>query len=157
MAAYHLTTGAPNHKLLAQVLEDIYKKHGYYKEGLLSITKTGKAGVEEIQAMMSNYRDNPPRKLGGFPVTMMKDYAVSKSYDFDNNTNTVINLPTSNVLQFFTADGSKVTVRPSGTEPKIKFYFSVTTPVRKRAKISDEEARLDEKIELLKKEMTLLS
>lgn len=153
MAAYHLATGAPNHKLLAQVLEDIYKKHGYYKEDLLSITKTGKAGVEEIQQMMANYRNNPPKELGGQPVTMMKDYAVSKSFDFVNNTNTVIDLPTSNVLQFFTADGSKVTVRPSGTEPKIKFYFSVVAPIRKRAKITDEEAKLNEKIDILKKEM----
>ena len=102
MAAYHLTTGAQNHKLLAQVLEDIYKKHGYYKEDLLSLTKTGKAGVEEIQQMMANYRNNPPKELGGIPVVMMKDYAVSKSYDFVNKTNTIIDLPTSNVLQFFT-------------------------------------------------------
>jgi phosphoglucomutase len=86
---------------------------------------------------------------------MMKDYAVSKSYDFVNKTNTVIDLPTSNVLQFFTADGSKVTVRPSGTEPKIKFYFSVVNPIRKRAKIADEEAKLNEKIDLLKKEILL--
>ena len=155
MAAYHLATGTANHKLLAQVLEDIYKKHGYYKEDLLSLTKTGKAGVEEIQQMMANYRNNPPKELGGIPVVMMKDYAVSKSYDFVNKTNTIIDLPTSNVLQFFTADGCKVTVRPSGTEPKIKFYFSVVTTVRKRGNIAEEEEGLNEKIEMLKKDILL--
>jgi len=157
MAAYHLSVGTSNHKLLVQVLDDIYRKYGYYKEDLLSLTKTGKAGVEEIQKMMANYRNHPPKKLGGHPVTMMKDYAVSKSYDFVNKTNSVINLPTSNVLQFFTDDGSKVTVRPSGTEPKIKFYFSVVTPIRKRANIVEEGNKLTEKIELLKKEMVLMS
>ncbi|MBQ6070308.1 MAG: phospho-sugar mutase [Bacteroidales bacterium] len=153
MAAYYHAFGKPNHKLLIEILHDIYRSYGFFKEDLLSLTKKGKAGVEEIQQMMADYRSNPPKTLGGQPVVMMKDYAVSKSYDFTYNTNSIINLPTSNVLQFFTADGSKVTVRPSGTEPKIKFYFSVVNPIKKRANIADEEAKLTEKIEQMKKEM----
>jgi len=153
MAAYYSTQGRPGHKLLIEVLHDIYRQYGFYKEGLLSITKKGKAGIEEIQQMMTDFRNNPPKELGGHPVVMMKDYAVSKSYDYQNNTNEIIHLPTSNVLQFFTADGSKITVRPSGTEPKIKFYFSVVEYVKKRADINEEEAKLDAKIERLKKDL----
>lgn len=154
MAAYHATYGKPGHKLLIEVLHDIYRQYGFYKEGLLSLTKKGKAGLEEIQQMMSDFRNNPPKSLGGQPVVMMKDYAVSKSYDYRNSTNEVIDLPTSNVLQFFLSDGSKVTIRPSGTEPKIKFYFSVVEYIKKRTDIRDEEAKLDAKIELLKKDLT---
>ena len=84
---------------------------------------------------------------------MMKDYSASRSYDLVNGTNELINLPTSNVLQFFTADGSKITVRPSGTEPKIKFYFGVVEPVDKRKDIAEVESRLDQRIEALKKDL----
>ncbi len=153
MAAYYQTSGRVGHKLLIEILHDIYRRYGLFKEDLLSLTKKGKAGLEEIQEMMANFRKNPPKTLGGQPVTMMKDYAISKSYDYVYNTNSIIDLPTSNVLQFFTADGSKITVRPSGTEPKIKFYFSVVNPIQKRANVAEEEAKLTEKIELLKKEM----
>lgn len=153
MAAFYRANGKPKHKLLIEVLHDIYRQYGFYKEDLLSITKMGKSGVEEIQEMMRGYRNNPPKTLGGQPVTMMKDYAISKSYNFEFNTNDIIDLPTSNVLQFFTADGSKVTVRPSGTEPKIKFYFSVVTQLHKGTKIEDAEAQLIEKIEQFKKDL----
>lgn len=150
MAAFHATHGRPGHKLLIEVLHDIYRQYGFFKEGLLSITKKGKAGVEEIQQMMTNFRNNPPKTIAGQPVIMMKDYSVSKSYNYLENSNEIIHLPTSNVIQFFLADGSKVTVRPSGTEPKIKFYFSVVEYIKKRADIAEEEARLDAKIALLK-------
>lgn len=153
MAAFYMSQGKANHKTLTDALNDLYKSYGFYKEDLLSITKTGKAGVEEIQKMMAKFRSKPPKKLGGQKVVMMKDYAMSKSYDFVNNTNEVINLPTSNVLQFFTTDGSKVTVRPSGTEPKIKFYFSVVENIRKRASIEEEEDKLVARIEQLKKDI----
>ncbi len=152
MAAFYMVNNKVNHKTLIDVLHDIYKEYGFYKEGLLSLTKKGKSGVEEIQQMMTDYQNNPPKELGGQPVVMMKNYLVSQSYDLVNHTSTIINLPTSNVLQFFTADGSKVTVRPSGTEPKIKFYFSVMEKIKKRAKIEDEEAKLDAKIEALKQD-----
>lgn len=152
MAAFYMSQGKTN-KTLIDALNDLYKSYGYYKEDLLSITKTGKAGVEEIKKMMTKFRNKPPKKLGGQAVVMMKDYAMSKSYDFVNNSNEVIDLPTSDVLQFFTADGSKVTVRPSGTEPKIKFYFSVVENIRKRADIQDEEEKLVARIEQLKKDI----
>lgn len=153
MAAFYFANGKVNHKTLTDALHDIYKSYGFYKEDLLSLTKKGKAGVEEIQQMMADFRKNPPKILGGQPVVMMKDYAVSKSYDLVNHCNTIIELPTSNVLQFFTADNSKITVRPSGTEPKIKFYFSVVEHIKKRSDIATEEAKLNAKIEQLKKDI----
>ena len=153
MAAFYFANGKVNHKTLTDALHDIYKSYGFYKEDLLSLTKKGKAGVEEIQQMMADFRKNPPKILGGQPVVMMKDYAVSKSYDLINHCNTIIELPTSNVLQFFTADNSKITVRPSGTEPKIKFYFSVVEHIKKRSDIASEEAKLNAKIEQLKKDI----
>lgn len=102
-------------KTVYGLLQDIYKEFGMYKEDLLSLTKKGKAGVEEIQAMMKQFRENPPAAIGGAPVVKVIDY----------NKPEQTGLPKSNVLQFYTQDGSVVSVRPSGTEPKIKFYFGV--------------------------------
>ncbi len=102
-------------KTLYGLLEDIYKEFGLYKEALLSLTKKGKEGVEQIRDMMKGYRENPPEEIGGSPVVKTVDY---------NNTQET-GLPKSDVLQFFSQDGSVVSVRPSGTEPKIKFYFGV--------------------------------
>ncbi|MBE6230710.1 MAG: phospho-sugar mutase [Bacteroidales bacterium] len=117
-------------KTLYQLLQDIYAEFGLYKESLISLTKKGKAGLEEIQAMMKNYRENPPASIGGSPVVKVIDY----------NKPEETGLPKSNVLQFYTEDGSVVSVRPSGTEPKIKFYFGV------------HGADSNEKIELLKQQ-----
>ncbi len=117
-------------KTLYQLLQDIYAEFGLYKESLISLTKKGKAGLEEIQAMMKNYRENPPASIGGSPVVKVIDY----------NKPEQTGLPKSNVLQFYTEDGSVVSVRPSGTEPKIKFYFGV------------HGADSNEKIELLKQQ-----
>ena len=102
-------------KTLYQLLQDIYAEFGEYKESLLSLTKKGKAGLEEIAQMMVNYRENPPKEIGGSPVVKIIDY----------NKPEETGLPKSNVLQFYTEDGSVVSIRPSGTEPKIKFYFGV--------------------------------
>lgn len=102
-------------KTLYTLLTDIYKEFGVYKEALLSLTKEGKAGVEEIQAMMKQFREEPPEEIGGSPVMRIVDY----------NKPEETGLPKSNVLQFYSEDGSVVSVRPSGTEPKIKFYFGV--------------------------------
>lgn len=98
---------------LYQYLQSIYEKYGYYRESLLSLVRKGKAGVEEIAAIMANYRQNPPADLAGSPVVKVVDY----------NKPEETGLPKSNVLQFFSADGDVVSIRPSGTEPKIKFYF----------------------------------
>lgn len=107
------------------LLMEIYKTYGLYVEGLLSITRKGKKGAEEIQEMLKSYRQDPPRELNGETVTRIVDYQNSTDKDLLDGSVHPIKLPRSNVLQFFTREGSKITVRPSGTEPKIKFYFAV--------------------------------
>ena len=113
MVAECAAWAADQGKTLYQLLQDIYAEFGYYKEGLVSLVRKGKSGVEEIAAIMSGLRSNPPAELAGVPVTKVVDY----------NKPEETGLPKSNVLQFFTAEGDVVSVRPSGTEPKIKFYF----------------------------------
>lgn len=109
-----------------QMLQDIYIKYGYSKEKGISVVRKGKSGAEEIVAMMKNFRENPMKELGGSPVILIKDYASLEATDVVNGTKSKLDMPvTSNVLQYFSADGSKVSIRPSGTEPKIKFYYGV--------------------------------
>lgn len=109
-----------------QMLQDIYIKNGFSREEGISVVRTGKSGAEEIQAMMKAFRANPPKSLGGSEVILIKDYADLNVTDVKTGNITKMDMPaTSNVLQFYTADGSKVSVRPSGTEPKIKFYIEV--------------------------------
>ncbi len=110
-------------KTLYQTLIDIYVEHGFYLEKLISITKKGKAGLEEIQAMMDGFRNNPPKTISGIRVLQAKDYKTSETKCLATGQFEIINLPKSNVLQFILEDGSMITMRPSGTEPKIKFYF----------------------------------
>lgn len=128
-------------------LLDLYAEYGFYKEHLISITKKGKAGAEEIQEMMDTYRNNPPKQINGQDVVCIKDYQSSESIDLKSGEKTTIELPTSNVLQFFTADGSKITARPSGTEPKIKFYFSVKAQLENKADYEKIDAVLKAKID----------
>ena len=114
-----------NGKSLYQLLLDIYVEYGFSKEFTVNVVKPGKSGAEEIKAMMENFRANPPKELGGSKVILSKDYKTLKQTDDKGNV-TAIDMPEpSNVLQYFTEDGSKVSVRPSGTEPKIKFYYGV--------------------------------
>ena len=109
-----------------QMLQDIYIKYGYSKEKGISVVRKGKSGAEEIVAMMKNFRENPMKELGGSPVILIKDYASLEATDVVNGTKSKLDMPvTSNVLQYFSVDGSKVSIRPSGTEPKIKFYIEV--------------------------------
>ena len=109
-----------------QMLQDIYLQNGYSHEEGISVVRTGRTGAEEIAQMMKDFRANPPKQLGGSPVVTVKDYADLNCTDLTTGTVTKMDFPTtSNVLQFFTADHSKVSVRPSGTEPKIKFYVEV--------------------------------
>lgn len=111
---------------LYELVIDIYAKHGFSRERGISVVRPGKSGADEIVAMMKNFRENPPKELGGNAVTAMKDYSDLNCRDFKNNSVTKLNFPTtSNVLQFFTESGDKVSIRPSGTEPKIKFYIEV--------------------------------
>lgn len=107
----------------------IYQQYGYFKEDLLSITKKGKEGLEEIRQMMVNYRNNPPAAINGSKVICMKDYLLHESKDLRTGKTEKITLPASDVLQFFMEDATKVSIRPSGTEPKIKYYFAVCAPL----------------------------
>jgi len=114
-----------NNKTIDDLLSEIYQEFGFYLESLKSVVRKGKAGADEIIEMMKNYRLNPPKSINNSKVICIKDYDLQKKKDIINNTEEEINMPKSNVIQFFTEDGSKITVRPSGTEPKIKFYFGV--------------------------------
>lgn len=121
MAAFYANQG----KTLYQMLQMIYRQFGFYKEELLSITKKGQSGAADIQKMMDNFRNNPPQLINKEKVIKINDYLKQISVDVLSGNSFPILMPKSDVLQFFTADGSKITVRPSGTEPKIKFYFGV--------------------------------
>lgn len=122
-----------NGKTLFELLMDIYIENGFSQERLISVVRKGKSGAEEIKAMMAEFRTNPPQSLGGSKVTLIKDYASLKATSYPSKETGTIDQPEkSNVLQFFTEDGSKVSVRPSGTEPKIKFYFEVQGELKHR-------------------------
>ena len=138
-----------------QMLQDIYIKYGYSKEKGISVVRKGKSGAEEIVAMMKNFRENPMKELGGSPVILIKDYASLEATDVVNGTKSKLDMPvTSNVLQYFSADGSKVSIRPSGTEPKIKFYIEVRgIKMDNYADYDAANAAADAKIESIKKEL----
>jgi phosphoglucomutase len=121
MAAYEKSKG---YTLFSKLI-DLYSRHGLFREHLISITKKGMDGQQQIADMMERYRTNPPSVLGGVAVTSLLDYEKRQAQDLTNGQICAIELPKSNVLQFILADGSKISARPSGTEPKIKFYFSV--------------------------------
>ncbi len=110
-----------------QYMEDIYNKFGNYREHLISVTKKGKQGAEEISAMMKELRDNPFKEIAGNRVVRIDDVSKNETTDFNKQEISKLNLPKSNVLIYYTEDGSKIAARPSGTEPKIKFYISVNT------------------------------
>ena len=140
-----------------QMLQDIYIKYGYSKEKGISVVRKGKSGAEEIVAMMKNFRENPMKELGGSPVILIKDYASLEATDVVNGTKSKLDMPvTSNVLQYFSADGSKVSIRPSGTEPKIKFYIEVRgIKMDNYADYDAANAAADAKIEAIKKELCI--
>ncbi|NLL27571.1 MAG: phospho-sugar mutase [Bacteroidales bacterium] len=121
---------ASQNKNLLDILDDIYSKYGYYAESLISITKKGINGQLEIENIMKNFRENPPKKIANSDVVIIKDYKLGKSHNVKENVSTEIDLPKSNVLQFILDDKSCITVRPSGTEPKIKFYFSAISSLK---------------------------
>ena len=143
-------------KTFFDVLVDLYTEYGFYKEGLLSVVRKGKSGAEEIQQMMKDYRANPPAEIAGSKVVRIRDIKTLEERDTTTGTVTKIDLPTSNVLQFFTADGNKVTVRPSGTEPKIKFYFGVKGQLTNKEGFDQANEALDQKIETIKRSMNLV-
>ncbi|QHS59833.1 phospho-sugar mutase [Chitinophaga agri] len=151
MAAYALSQG----RSLYEQLIDIYVKYGYYKENLISITKKGMKGAEEIADMMRGYRENPPSTINGSKVVTLYDYELQQVKDLKTGDIKPIDLPKSNVLQFLLEDGSKISARPSGTEPKIKFYFSVNQPLENAAGFDAATRALDERVQHIIKDMKL--
>jgi phosphoglucomutase len=134
-------------KTMYDKLMDVYLKYGFYMEGLISINKEGKEGLEEIGRMMNIYREHPPKEINGSNVVRIADYQLSYEKNTITGEDIPISLPKSNVLQFFTEDGSKISIRPSGTEPKIKFYFSVKEKLADRKEFDKVQALLKKKIE----------
>lgn len=149
MAAYAKNAGMT---LFEQLIE-LYIAHGFYKEHLASVTKKGKKGAQEIQAMMSNFRSNPPTQLGGSPVRLVKDYLSGQELNLSTGKTTKMDFPSSNVLQFLTQDGTKISARPSGTEPKIKFYFGVKGSLKHKNDFKRVEQELNNKIAQIQKEL----
>ena len=133
----------------------LYRQYSYYKEAMVSLTEPGEAGMQAIQQRMSDLRENMPRTLGGQTVLKVHDYKAQHTCNMVSTTNDRIELPVSNVLQFITADGSKVTVRPSGTEPKIKFYFSVCMTMEPDQPLEEADTILADRIDALKKDLGL--
>jgi phosphoglucomutase len=151
MAAYEKNKG----RSLYEKLQELYVKYGFYKEGLVSITKKGMNGAAEIAAMMQGFRENPPATLQGIAVSKLLDYELQAGKNLTTGETWTINLPKSNVLQFELADGTKISARPSGTEPKIKFYFSASTKIGSVAETAAAEKVIDDRINVIAEEMGL--
>jgi len=151
MAAYEKSKG----RTLFDKMIDLYVQYGFYYEHLISITKKGMNGQQEIAAMMEGYRKNPPAQINGVKVVSLLDYELQKGTNLITGETWVIQLPKSNVLQFITEDGSKISARPSGTEPKIKFYFSVNTTLDHKAAFDEKFNQLEGKIHGIIKSMQL--
>lgn len=140
-------------KTLYDVLMDIYLEYGFSYNKAVNIVKPGKSGAEEIKAMMENFRTNRPKELGGSKVILTKDFQLLKAYDGDGNETAISMLQSSNVLQWYTEDGTKVSVRPSGTEPKIKFYVEVRGEIGCANCYKGACADADEKFEMIMREL----
>jgi phosphoglucomutase len=143
-------------KSLFELLLDIYVQFGFYKERLINIVRKGKEGADEIKAMMTGYRNNPPEMINNSRVIIINDYENQISHDILKDSKTAIYLIKSDVLQFFLGDGSKISIRPSGTEPKIKFYFSVNTKLESADKFEETEIFLDKRISDIIKDLKLV-
>lgn len=151
MAAYEKNQG----KTLFDKMIELYIKYGFYYENLISITKKGMNGQKEIAEMMESYRSNPPKTIAGAQVATLLDYELQKATNLVTGETWTIALPKSNVLQFVTADGTKISARPSGTEPKIKFYFSVNTKLVRKEDFDSVYAALENKIKDIITDMNL--
>jgi phosphoglucomutase len=151
MAAYEKSKG----RTLFDKMIELYVQYGFYYENLISITKKGMNGQQEIADMMEGYRKNPPAAINGSKVVSLLDYELQKGTNLITGETWTIQLPKSNVLQFITEDGSKISARPSGTEPKIKFYFSVNTELANKTDFDAKYAVLEGKIQGIIKSMQL--
>ena len=140
-------------KTLFDVLMDIYVEYGFSKETTVNVVKPGKSGADEIKAMMENFRANPPKEIGGSKVILAKDYKTLKATDGEGNVADIDMPETSNVLQYFTEDGTKISVRPSGTEPKIKFYMEVKGEMGCPKCYDAANAAAEEKVEAVRKSL----
>src|ERR1700744_6438971 len=149
MTAFYKDKGSS----LFEALIDTYVQYGFYKEKLISLTKKGKTGAEEIKEMMEKFRTNPPASLGGSKVITLKDYEKGIETDLSANQTQKLDFPASDVLQFITADGTIVSARPSGTEPKIKFYCSVNGKLASKAAYQETDKQLDDKISGIMKDL----
>ncbi len=138
---------AESGKTIYDLLIDIYLEFGFYKESLISVVRKGQSGAAEIKAMMDDFRNSPPTFINKSKIVTIKDYELQKEFNLNDNSERIIELPKSNVLQFFTEDGSKISVRPSGTEPKIKFYFSVKEELDSAADFEKVDNQLGQKID----------
>jgi len=146
VVAYYKTQG----KSVFDVLAEVYHQFGFYKESLISVTKKGKDGAEQIQALMNGFRVNPPSEMNGVAVDRIVDVKESTITHVKTGKKEVLVMDKSNVMQFYLADGSKISARPSGTEPKIKYYFSVNSPLAQSSDYRKKEAELSNKLEGLK-------
>lgn len=155
LAAEAAAWAKQNGTTLYELIKELYVKYGFYKEALVSIVRKGQEGQEEIRRMMKEWRTTPPRVIAGSSVSMIKDYLSGESCDLTTGKVTPIDTEKSNVLQFITADKTIVSVRPSGTEPKIKYYFGVREPLEAVDKFDEINAELDNKIERIKKDLKL--
>jgi phosphoglucomutase len=136
---------------LYQLLQNIYVEYGFSKEAGISVVKKGKSGAEEIEAMMKHFRENPLTQIAGSNVTYVYDYATLKGLSVAENEKITLDMPTtSNVIQYFTEDNTKVSIRPSGTEPKIKFYCEVHSKVKNLEELPAAELAAQEKINQIK-------
>jgi len=151
MAAYEKDKG----RSLYEKMIDLYVQYGFYKEHLISITKKGMDGQQQIAAMMESYRNNPPKTINGSAVVKLLDYELQKGTNPQTGEQWTIELPKSNVLQFILADGSSISARPSGTEPKIKFYFSVNTKLNSAKEFEKVNKELDDKIKAVIEDLKL--
>jgi phosphoglucomutase len=141
---------------LYEWLQQLYVKYGFFRESLVSVVRKGKEGAEQIQQMMVDFRTNAPKVLAGSPVVKVLDYKSLEETDLTTGEKKAIDQDSSNVLQWITADGTLVSVRPSGTEPKIKFYFGVKEPLPSVEQYDEVLAKLDAKIETIKQDLKLV-
>jgi phosphoglucomutase len=144
-----------NGKTLYDILMDIYMEYGYSKETLINVERPGKSGADEIQQMMINFREHPLQELGGSKVVLLKDYKSLEAKDAQGNVTKLVMPETSNVLQWFCEDGTKVSARPSGTEPKIKFYIEIKDNMTDPSQFEALEAKAEKHVEAIKKSLGL--
>ena len=145
-----------NDSTMFEYMIEIYKDLGLYYEGLVNVVRKGRTGAEEIQQMMKDFRENPPKEIAGSKVVEVRDYQEQTSLNLAENQKSTMNeIPKSNVLIYYTEDGTKVCVRPSGTEPKIKFYVSVKDSIDSVEEFNGKIAVLENKIKMVKKDLKL--